>query len=355
MTPRERVLNAMRRRVPDRLPWEVKLTPPVREALAGRIGTADVEEYFSLPAREVHFRPRNEAEPFRRYYVNREFPPLPNPSGWEIGDWGVGQTAGGFEHFVRLSHPLAGAADPGILRDYPFPDMAETPRHAHLPEDVRSLHDRGLAAVGYMEWTIFEMAWYMRGMDELLADFVLNPVFAGELLDRITDARCVQARIMAESGVDLVKLGDDVGSQRALLMSPAMWREWLKPRLARVVAAAKTARPDVLVFYHSDGNIAEIVPDLVEIGVDILNPIQPECMDLARLKREYGGVLSFWGGLGTQTTMPFGSPRDVREEARRLARVMGAGGGYLLAPTHLLEPEVPLENILSLREAMDEL
>jgi uroporphyrinogen decarboxylase len=143
-----------------------------------------------------------------------------------------------------------------------------------------------------------------------------------------------------------------VGTQRGMLMSAPLWRAWLKPRLARTIAAARDVKPDVLVFYHSDGDVSAIIPDLIEIGVDILNPVQPECMDPAALKRAYGQQLSFWGTIGTQSTLPFGSPDDVRREVRLRIETVGAGGGLFLAPTHVIEPEVPFENIVAFVDAV---
>lgn len=138
------------------------------------------------------------------------------------------------------------------------------------------------------------------------------------------------------------------------MMSPEMWREWLKPRWRSVVQGAKNINPDILAWYHSDGDIRPLIPDLIEIGFDILNPIQPECMDPAELKRQYGDRLAFWGCIGTQTTMPFGSPDDVREAVRWTIENVGHHGGLLVAPTHVLEPDVPWENVRALAEAVDQ-
>jgi uroporphyrinogen decarboxylase len=189
-------------------------------------------------------------------------------------------------------------------------------------------------------------------MERLLLDFTDGNAFATTLLDRITERRIAQAQHYARCGADVIAYGDDVGTQRGMLMSVRMWRTWLKPRLARTITAAREVRPDVLVFYHSDGDVSAIIPDLIEIGVDILNPIQPECMDPVALKRTYGDRLSFWGTIGTQSTFPFGSPDDVRREVRARIETVGAGGGLFLAPTHVIEPEVPFENIVAFVETV---
>jgi uroporphyrinogen decarboxylase len=235
-----------------------------------------------------------------------------------------------------------------------LPDVEAEYRFADLGPQIARFHTQGLAVIGFLEMTIFEVAWYMRSMELLLVDFADNPQFAETLLDRITAKREVQAARYAELGVDLICLGDDVGTQQGMLMSPPMWRRWLKPRLARVIAAAKRVRPDVLINYHSDGNMEAVIPELIEIGVDILNPVQPECLDPAKLKRRYGDRLAFWGTIGIQHTLPFGTAEEVREEVRTRIETVAGGGGLLIGPTHIVEPEVPLENIVAMVEAVKE-
>ncbi|MCD6506900.1 hypothetical protein J7M22_09790 [Candidatus Poribacteria bacterium] len=164
----------------------------------------------------------------------------------------------------------------------------------------------------------------------------------------------VMARRYAEAGVDMLLTGDDVGMQDRLMMSPQMRRRWLKPRLAKVIQAGKEINPKVHIYYHSDGNIEDIIPDLIEVGVDILNPVQPECMDPVKLKRLYGDKLTFWGTIGTQTTMPFGTPEEVKRVVHERVRTVGKGGGLVLAPTHVLEPDVPGENVIAFFEAVEE-
>jgi len=142
--------------------------------------------------------------------------------------------------------------------------------------------------------------------------------------------------------------------QNKMLMSPATWRRWLKPRLAQVVEAAKSVKPEIHIFYHSDGDCRAIIPDLIEIGVTVLNPVQPECMDPVQLKAEFGDRLAFWGTVGTQTTMPFETPEQVRAVVKERIETVGKGGGLLIAPTHILEPDVPWQNVLAFVEAVEE-
>ena len=165
------------------------------------------------------------------------------------------------------------------------------------------------------------------------------------LLDKVTETACYRARIAAQAGVDIIHLGDDVGMQSRIMMSKAMYKEWLKPRLAKVIAAAKAIKPDVLIFYHSCGFVTPFIQDFIDIGIEILNPVQPECMNFADIHAQYGDTLSFNGTLGTQTTMPFGSAGDVKNVVYNNLEIAGPKGGLVVAPTHMVEPEVPWENI----------
>ncbi|MGZ7066288.1 MAG: uroporphyrinogen decarboxylase family protein [Candidatus Aminicenantales bacterium] len=352
MTGRERTLAVLARERPDRLPRELKLTPALLEEFERRTGTTDPAEHFSLEVRDVFFSPPAELADFSAYYPEG-LPRFWNPAGWEVGEWGVGVRDGSMHHFIHIEHPMKALTEIDELERYPFPDLTAPARHRHLEGQVRELHDRGLFVIGFMEWTIFEIAWHLRGMTELFTDMAFQPEFAGRLLDRITAIRAFQARRFAEAGVDMLKIGDDVGTQKAMLMSPRMYREWLKPRHAAVIRAAREARSGLPVCYHSDGNCRAIIPDLIEIGVTVLNPVQPECLDLPEIKMSFGGRLVFWGGIGTQTTMPFSSPEEVRLTVRRTIDTLGPTG-YFPCPTHVLEPEVPWENILAFLRAVDE-
>lgn len=347
MNSRERVVTALRRKPPDRTPFDFALgfSPYQLDQFKARTGQDDPDAYFDTDARGAHLDATRLSTDFSRYHPN-----LP-PNG-RVDEWGIGHIPTDsidpyHAHLEGFAYPMAGLTTVQEVMDYPLPDIEAEYRYARFAEKVRRIQDHGLAAVGHMAVTIFEVAWYMRSMEQLLMDFVDDGDFAAALLDRITAKRCIQAARYAEIGPDVIMLGDDVGTQRAMLLRPALWRRWLKPRLADVIAAIRRVRPDQIVAYHSDGNMADVIPDLIEIGVDVLNPVQPECMDPFALKRQYGDRLSFWGTLGTQTTFPFGSPDDVRRDVRERIAVIGRGGGLMLAPTHMVEPEVPWENIVA--------
>jgi uroporphyrinogen decarboxylase len=191
-------------------------------------------------------------------------------------------------------------------------------------------------------------------MEELMTDMMSEDESATILLDRVTNVACEQASAFAAAGADILHLGDDIGTQRGPLMSVELWRTWLKPRLKRVIDAARAAKPDVLIFYHSCGNVSAFLEELVETGIDILNPVQPECMDFAAVHARVGAHVAFWGTIGTQSTLPFGTPEDVRRAVLDRFEICGKQGGLVLGPTHLVEPEVPWENLVALKAAVDE-
>ena len=352
MTSRERVLTAMRHERPDRTPFDFSwgFAPAQLQRFAEQTGATDPDDYFGADTRLLRPAPTRLRTDFSSYLG-------PLPAGGSVDEWGIGRRPSASReaahaHLDGFIYPLARASSEVDALAYPLADIDAAYRYEDFDERVARVQARGLAALAVMDCTIFEVAWYMRGMERLLLDFADRSDFASALLDRITALREVQASRYAVSGADVICMGDDVGTQRGMLMSVRMWRTWLKPRLARVIAAAKSARPDVLVFFHSDGNVTAIVDDLVEIGVDILNPVQPECMDPVALRQRFGRRLALWGTIGTQSTFPFGTPDDVRREVRTRIETVGRDGGLFLAPTHMIEPEVPFANIAAFVEAV---
>ena len=339
MTVRERFLAAMRRERDDFVPFTFSLCPSQLEEFTRRSGMEDYAEYYQFPVRFVGAPCTADAERFRaRWYGG-------DPDVMISRDYGFGNKKGTMAHFTSMVYALEKVQSVVELDEYPWPDPEKDFDWAALQNRVDQLRGEGVAIAASMEITLFEASWYLRGMERFLEDMVVFPEMCEALLERICVIREEMARRYAKAGCDMLALGDDVGTQIGMMFAPSKWEEMLKPRLARVIRAAKEVNPDILIAYHSDGNIERVIPGLIEAGVEILNPIQPECMDAVALKEQYGGKLSFWGGVGTQSTMPFGSAQDVRDVCNRLIEQVGAGGGLFLAPTHVLEPEVPYENI----------
>ncbi len=358
MTSRERVLGALGRRAIDRVPrllYEevIGYTPPIERLLRERCAPQAPREYFGMDITGVT------AEPTRlpRSRFTEWFGEAAAGSALESGqvdEWGVWWRTGTFHHFAQVESPLRGMVPIDRLREYPWPDLDQPYRFRGLRQRVADLHARGLAVAAFAG-SVFEQAWYLRGLEDLMLDLASAPERAHYLFERTAALQQFAAEQFARAGVDIIITGDDVAGQQGLLMSIEMWRKFLKPRLAATARAVKRANPGAFVFYHSDGNIEQLIPELIEVGVDILNPIQPECMDPAAIKRRYGDRLSFWGTVSVQRTMPFGTPAEVRAEVRARIREVGHDGGLILAPAHVLGPETPWENIVAFFAAADEM
>ena len=342
MTNRENVFRALRRDNPEKVPFDLILCPFHLETLKKKTGTDDYQTYFQFPYRCVELEPSIRSYDYSHYYKN--LPPQANPLKWNP-EWGIFSVPGTIAHFEQMLHPMENFQSLDEILSYPFPDYNEPYRWKGMDRKIASLQKEDLIAVAEMQMTIFETAWYLRGMENLMTDLLINREFAEALFDKIMNIRIGMAEKYARNGIDILMLGDDVSTQLSMMMDPGLWREILKPRLTKVIRAAREVKQDILIFYHGDGNLQEIIPDLINVGVDILNPVQPECMDPVHIKKQYGDQLSFWGTIGTQTTLPFGTAEDVENAVRRNIETIGAGGGLFIAPTHMIEPEVPWENI----------
>jgi uroporphyrinogen decarboxylase len=349
MTSRERVITAFKRQPPDRVPAVlygelVGYVPAITALLEKNCGGKSPLEYFNFDITSFPIKPPAKEQDFARY--------LQADEKTTVDEWGVGWKRGSYLHYFSILHPLEGA-DYKTIEAYPFPDLDREYRYSDAAEKVRETHEKGLAAA-FFAGSIFETAWFMRGMDQLFVDIMTEPKLADLLLDRITDIVAAAAFFIARAGTDLLILGDDIAMQTGMLMSLDMWRAVFKPRLKRVIDAARKANPDIFVFYHSDGNLWDAIPELIEVGVDVLNPVQPECMDPAEVKREFGKDLSFLGSVSIQETLPKGTPEDVRQEVKLRMETIGRGGGLLIAPAHVLQPDTPWENIAAFFDAVEE-
>ena len=178
----------------------------------------------------------------------------------------------------------------------------------------------------------------------MLVDFASNPELADQILDIPYQYHLVAAKRLVEMGVDMLWIGDDVGTQHSMLISPKHWRRYLKPKMAELIAEVKAINPIVKVAYHSDGYLYPIIDDLIEIGLDVLNPIQPGSMSPSQLKEEFGERLCFWGSIDVQHTLPMGSPEQVKAEVLQRLRTIGRGGGLIIGPTHYVQLDTPMEN-----------
>jgi len=345
MTSRERILAAANRQAPDRVPRIVPLERYVWNQMASYFGTTDLAVPLKTDMIWVGPAPTTLQNNYARYFSR------PGVT-WE--EWGRGRIWDQAGQYAEYLYPLEQAETVAEIAAYPWPDYTAPYRWDGLKERVEGLHARGYAVCGALAETVFEIAWQIRGMDRLFADIIENDEKAAVLLDAITRQRIAAARAYAAAGADLIELGDDVAMQTGLLMSKRMYRQWFKPRLTQIIQAAREVNPRIKIWYHSDGKINDLIPDLIEAGIDILNPVQPECVDHAWVKAEYGAQLAFSGGLGVQSVLPFGSVEEVREHVRATIHTLGAGGGLIVGPSHVIERDVPQENILAMLQAIDD-
>ncbi len=347
MNPRENVMALLRREPYEWVPVDLQLCPSLEEEYRRRTGAAvSYQDYFRLPWAGIGDIPMSKKdEQYLPYHPGLK-------AGSYIDLWGVAHEPGSAaaKHMTYMRCPLKGIDSLSEVRAYPLPDYAagDTAENAASQRaQAAALHARGLAAMGYLTCTIWETSWYIRGMEDLMMDMMSGDPIAAYILDAVTERAVTRARAYARAGVDILYLGDDIGMQKAPMMSLELYCKWLKPRLKQVIDAARAIRPGILVKYHSCGYATPFIPHLIEAGVDILNPIQPESMNFQKIYREFGGKISFDGTIGTQSVMPFGTPQQVRETVFRHLDIARPHGGLLPAPTHLLEPEVPWENIIA--------
>jgi uroporphyrinogen decarboxylase len=334
MTKRERVLTAFSRKTPDRVPKWTQPGSYLSQIVKENTGSDNPARYFDMDIQQfVYYAPTKNQGDFSKY---------PSWSDKYVNEWGQGSCP-----------PMLDFLTEKDVYEYPFPDVGASYRYEHLPEIIKKIKEDGLPAVSGYECGSFEHLWALRGMDNFLVDLLDETEFLTPLIEKVSDLKAEIATGYAKAGVDIVWTGDDLGSEIALLMSPELWRKHLKSCVRKIVKSAKEANADVLVAFHSDGYIEPIIPDLIEVGVDILQAVQPECMDVAELKRKYGDRLSFWGTMGTQSTMAFGTPEEVKKVVKERIMTVGKGGGLCIGPSHTLESPTSWENIVAFFEAVD--
>lgn len=345
LNSRERVLTAVARREPDRVPIYLWLTPHIVERFRAERGAEDPEDHLGMDIRMAPYAALAESSDFARYTAG--YPP-----GTTVDEWGCGTFPVGYYHFTKAVAPLDDRATVSDIEGYPFP--LREPDIAAMGRTVAELRAKGVAVCSNYECGTFEQGHALMGMEVLLTAMCAEPAVAQVLFERIAEIKARIAAAYVKAGVDVLFIGDDIGFQNGPAMNPELWREFLIPPLCRIIAAARAVRADIPIAYHSCGHIEFAVEGLLDAGIDILQSVQPEANDVAALKRRFGDRLAFWGGVGSQSTMSHGTPDDVRNEVRHLMATLGRGGGYICSPAHFVEPESPLENIDAFIEAIQE-
>ncbi len=378
LTSRERVLTAIHHEQPDRVPLVIgvsnatgiKMRPYKGiKNIAGvqapdnyiydwpELGTAQIDEETMRRLRS-DVRGVLDLEPEEVRKRNRER----DPHSDYIDSWGSGQTEISEDDWFPSVHPLPDARTTADLDSYKgWPDMGDPTRIAHVRDRARRLAEENQYAILATPWLLFpfERAYAMQGMETFLLNMARDPDFAHALMERIA-VYCKQlmGRFLEELGdnVDIIKIGDDLGTQESLMISPKMYRELLKPIHADFISFIK-ARTNAKVLFHSDGDVAPLIDDFVEIGVDILNPIQTSAgsmSDLPSLKKRHGKNIVFCGGIDSHRILPYGSPAEVRQEVKRVIDILGPGGGCMIGAVHTVMNDVPPENVLAMVDAVEE-
>ena len=373
MSPRERLLTALAHQEPDRVPTDLG------GIVTGIMAAAyqDLLDYFGLHEEIVIIDTKQQlAQPseqvLQRLGIDTRyvFPGEPHSSCREIlenetsyrylDEWGI-EMKMPKEHgyyFDMVAHPLADLQVED-LESYPWPDMRDPGHTEGLAERARLRYEEtDYALVSRIAGSMFERGWYLRGFENFFMDLVTNERFAHALLDKLLELNMAfMDEYLGAIGeyIQVVVMGDDLGTQKAPLISLDLYHKYLKPRQKELFSFVKE-RTDAYLFLHTCGSVYQFIPDLIEVGVDILNPVQVSAaeMDTKRLKQEFGDRLSFWGGIDTQQVLPFGTPEEVRDEVRQRIDELAPGGGYVLNSVHNIQTGVPAENIVAMFETARE-
>jgi uroporphyrinogen decarboxylase len=345
MTPAENFRRLVAGSTPQWLPFTLDIgaiqgfTDPLLARFRAETGSAEPAEHFDYDFRSASLSCRFGGQDPRRFHGEVE-------AGTVFDEWGVGHWAGGARAtYERMYAPLAWAASVRDVETLPLPAIAGL----EGPSQPGKLRERGYPVFGYAG-SIYEWSWWLRGMQAFLEDLLLAPALAEAITRRVAAHTQALALASAQAGIEVLCFYDDAGMQTGLQLAPELWRRFVKPRWREVLEAVRACFPDRIFFLHSCGNVREILPDIAELGFHILHPIQPECMDLAAVKREFGRELVLCATLSAQRLLPFGSPEQVRQEVRRLAGLFREDGRGILCPSNRLQPETPWQNVLAFAE-----
>ena len=378
MSSRERVLTAINHEQPDRVPLVIgvsnatgiKMTPyqGIKELIGVQapnsyiydwpeLGTAEIDEDTMLRLRS-DVRGVLDLEPEKTREWNRDR----DPNSDYVDSWGSGQIEIMPDDWFPSVHPIPRAEKLEDLDAYQgWPDMSDPTRIAHVRERARRLAEENQYAILAAPWLLFpfERAYAMQGMEAFLLNMITNREFARALLEKIAEyCKQLMGPFLQELGdnVDIIKIGDDLGTQSSLIISPDMYREILKPVHADFISFIKS-RTKAKILFHSDGDVVPLIEDFIEMGIDILNPVQTSAgsmSDLPSLKKRFGDNIVFCGAIDTHRVLPFGSVEEVRQEVRRVMQILGPGGGCMIGAVHTVMNDVPPENVLAMVDAVEE-
>ncbi|MBC8181300.1 hypothetical protein H8E88_09255 [candidate division KSB1 bacterium] len=357
MKSKERVITALNHKQPDRPPVFVTVTPQIGEALNKMLAIKNdglVDSFFAnrISYTKALTQLGNDCVCVATCWPEG-FTPVENEDGSVTDEWGIVSKSTGMYNEM-IGHPLAYVETIEELDEYTFPDPLAKGRFDFAREMIKK-YGNDFAIIGEQECSVFEMSWYLVGLEKFLLDMMIEKPYIFELMDRVMEINLKQACQLIELGVDIIWTGDDMGDQNGMILSPELWRKIFKPRMQHVFSTFKKLNPNIKIAYHSCGSILPIIPDLIEIGLDILNPLQPlaKGMEAEPLKKEFGEKLSFFGGIDIQHLLPQGTPAEIKEVVKEKMQILGKNGGYILAPVHNIQPDTPIENVIALFDAVN--
>lgn len=332
MDNRQRVLTALAHQQPDAVPYDIRFTKSARVRMAAYYGDPDFE--WKLGNCFAWFRP----------HPNDVRDRLVGPDIWE-DEFGVRWNRA-IDKDIGV--PCNQLINPDNIDDYEWPDPHDPTRYDFIKRAIPEAKDNAiLVSLGF---ALFERAWTLVGMEKLLMYMLTDKNFVDHLLDKILEYDLGIIEHACSLDIDIFRFGDDWGHQRALIMGIDLWREFIKPRIKRMYGLVKSKGKRVMI--HCCGKVDQLFPELIECGLDIFNPFQPEVMDVFENKRRYGNRLSFYGGISTQRTLPYGTVDRVKDEVRHLIEVVGENGGYIASPAHDIPADAKPENVAAMIEVL---
>ena len=356
MNSRERVLKTVSREVPDRPPLFVTVTPQVAEKLSKASGFPYEEPLDSLLSTRISHMDMlaglgNDCVGIAAC-APTDRPTITDSNGVIENEWGMKFIGAGLYNEFH-AFPLEHAKHANDILHYDFPDPLASGRF-DAARDAVSKYGMDYGIVADLETSFFETSWYLVGLEKLLMDMMMEASYVGALFDRVLEINIEIGKQLIGLGADILLAGDDFGTQSGMLLDPETWRNIFKPRIRVMFEEFRKVNPEIRIAWHSCGSILPIIPDFIEIGLDILNPLQPRAygMDPQFLKNTYGKDLVFFGGVDIQELLPQRSPAEIRAEVEQLSKIFGHDGGYIIAPAHNIQDDTPVENIMALFDAV---
>jgi uroporphyrinogen decarboxylase len=356
MNNRDRINAIIKGRGVDYLPSQLDFTPKQIENLCEAMGLNEDQlmEYVGNSIKYVqslnevyeYFNKDVHDEEMKQFAVDKGFARLDQEKNLVFDSFGVGWSTVSEGVSAEL-HPLE---DLSNYSHYHFPVPSDINIMKYGKKTVEKYGEKYFL-LGQQGIGLFERCWCLRGYENFMCDIMTDPDLVEDMLDNVLKYKLAEGQMYVDIGADAVRTGDDWGLQRNLQIRPELWRKYIKPRQERLYRFYKDA--GLPTFQHSCGDISEIIPDLIEIGLDVLHPIQPLSMDINELSQKYGNNLVFWGGIDTQEALPFWKPQAVKEEVRRVFNILGRNGKYIMAPAQEIMSDVPIENLEALVEEIN--